>query len=190
MKKCNQCHRLLLSAIFSLLASSLASAENLSVATQKTKSIENTVLLNTIISDQKLHVQNNHTAHTIFTEITQTNFEKLSSTEQKTLASQWGLSTNDYARYLQLMEETPNGLYYRDQHLDPSWILGINAQNAEERRKYVTLAVLHERERMAKLLLFQQTFDRLQQELFPGDKPIQFLEKETHLGATIPCRQN
>jgi hypothetical protein len=47
---------------------------------------------------------------------------------------------------------------------------------------------LHERERMSKLLTFQQAFDRIQHELFPTDKPIQFSEKEKSHLTPVTCR--
>lgn len=117
-----------------------------------------------------------------------TAFAALSTTEQRTLASTWGLSASEYARYLQLMEQSPSGFYYRDQHLDPSWILGLNATDETERRKYVTLAIEHERERLTQLLLFQQLFDKVQKELFPHDKPIVFPAAESLPGVPVTCR--
>src|SRR5688572_22150650 len=97
----------------------------------------------------------------VFTEMNATHFAELSKTEQETVASIWGLNAAEYAHYLTLMEYSVDSLYYRNQPLDPVWILGMNAKTDEEQRKYVTLAVLHERERVRKLLRFQQAFDRI-----------------------------
>lgn len=183
MKKFYLSQVILLNIAINIFTTPFAFADNLSVISQK-KPIENALVFTE--GNQKSPTQN----HYVLSEITQSTFETLSSSEQKTVATLWGLTTTDYARYLQLIENSPDGLYYRDQHLDPSWILGMNAKNEEERRKYVTLAILHERERIAKLLLFQQTFDRLQHELFPLDKPIQFSGKNFDSGTPVTCRQN
>ena len=188
MKSIDPLRRFLLRMIVGLFASSLVFAENLPLLKQKANSLENTALLSTAAIDQKLPTQNHPISHYSLTEITLSTFETLSSTEQQTVASLWGLTTSDYAHYLQLMENSPEGLYYREQHLDPSWILGMNAKNEEERRKYVTLAILHERERITKLLLFQRTFDQLQHELFPNDKPIQIAAKNNDSGIPVTCR--
>jgi hypothetical protein len=152
---------------------------------QTLKSTENKALLATTHAEMMAPLAE-RTSRYRLTEINSSRFVELSQTEQKNVAFVWGLSANEYAHYLQLMENSPNGLHYRDQHLDPSWILGMNAKTEEERRKYVTLAVLHERERMAKLLVFQQAFDRVQRELFPDNKPIQFLNQE--IGVPVTCR--
>lgn len=116
--------------------------------------------------------QNQDLDHYQFTHLTQSVYEHLSQSQQTTLASMWGLTPQSYNAYFRLMEETPNGWYYRDQHLDPNWILGLNATNEAQQRQYIIQAIKNERVRIAKLLAFQRAFDRLQREMFPTEKPI------------------
>jgi hypothetical protein len=187
MKKLHPFHCALVGVAMSLLTISLAFAENRSMTPEK-KPVEHALSFINTTTDQTFQTAHHPSSHVILIEMTHATFETLSSTEQQTVASLWGLTTSDYTHYLQLMENSPEGFYYRDQHLDPSWILGINAKNEEERRKYVTLAILHERERLAKLIVFQQMFDRLQHELFPSDKPIQLPASEKSASTPVTCR--
>lgn len=106
------------------------------------------------------------------TKMTEHVYEALPTEQQKVLASMWNLTISDYQHYLWLMQNTSNGLYYQDKHLDPSWILGMNAKDDQERQKYVVIAIKNERERITKELAFQREFTRLTKELFPNEKPI------------------
>lgn len=108
----------------------------------------------------------------IVSELTTTTYDHLTPEQQKTVAESWHLSVADYTHYLELMQNTPNGFYYKDKNLDPSWILGFNATTDPERDKYVVIAIQNERLRVAKELAFQHAFDRLQRELYPDLKPI------------------
>lgn len=109
---------------------------------------------------------------TQITHMTKSIFENLSTEQQQSIASEWGLSTTDYSRYLWLMSNTSNSLYYADKNLDPAWILGMNAKNSQELEKYTTIAVKNERNRIQKELAFQREFTRLAKALFPNEKPI------------------
>ncbi len=111
--------------------------------------------------------------HYLPSEITEDSYEKLSTDKQKEMSAIWNLSITEYQHYLWLMEHTQNGEYYRHLHLDPNWVLGINAANEQERQKYAMIALKNERERINKELAFQREFSRLAQQLFPNEKPIQ-----------------
>jgi integrating conjugative element protein (TIGR03759 family) len=107
-----------------------------------------------------------------YSTLQQSVYEQLSQTQQTTLAQVWGISPKEYSRYLWLMSNTENSIYYADRHLDPTWILAINAKDTEERRHFTLQAIKNERIRLAKLLAFQQEFSRLQHELYPNENPI------------------
>jgi hypothetical protein len=113
-------------------------------------------------------VKNNYT----LSELTPTIFSQLNIEQQKNIAEQWHLSIEDYTHYLSLMSNTPNGIYYKNRNLDPSWILGFNARDEKEREKYVVVAIQNERARIEKELAFQRDFTRLQQQLYPDLQPI------------------
>jgi len=70
------------------------------------------------------------------------------------------------------MENSPTGVYYQDEHLDPSWILGFNAKDDTERKKFALIAIQNERARITQELAFQQVFYQLQRSLYPNQKPI------------------
>jgi integrating conjugative element protein (TIGR03759 family) len=105
-------------------------------------------------------------------QLTPTVYSQLTTDQQKTVADMWHLSVSDYTRYLSLMSNSVNAIYYKDRNLDPSWILGFNAKDETERQKYVVIAIQNERERIEKELAFQRDFTQLQKNLFPDQAPI------------------
>jgi hypothetical protein len=109
-----------------------------------------------------------------WTPVTVSSYAHLSQARQTQLAAMWGLTIKNYEEYLHLMEETPNGWYYRDQRLDPNWILGLNATDTKTQRQYIVTAIQNERVRIASLLAFQKAFNRIQWELYPAEKAFTF----------------
>lgn len=92
-----------------------------------------------------------------------TSQQRLSTDER--LASDWGLQTEEWTRYRQLMQG-PLGIY--SPHLDPLTALGIEAQSDEERRRYAELQVQAEARRVEKILSYQRAYDDAWQRLNPG----------------------
>ncbi len=118
-------------------------------------------------------------------ELTPVNYSQLTTDQQKTVATQWKLSVNDYSKYLWLMNNTPAGIYYKDRNLDPSWILGFNAKDDQERQKFVAIAIQNERERLSKELAFQQEFTRMQEQLYPDLAPVLWRPDNTKNKASV-----
>jgi integrating conjugative element protein (TIGR03759 family) len=125
-----------------------------------------------------------------FSTITLTDYEKLTTAQQQTIADQWHLTASDYQNYLALMQSTPNGVYYQDKHLDPSVILGFNASNDEERKKYVLIAIQNEQARVAKELAFQKLFYQLQRTLYSHQKPIVEPAFTKKIGSDVTLESN
>lgn len=84
-------------------------------------------------------------------------------------AREWGLTSEEWARYQRLMEG-PLGVY--SPGLDPLTALGIEARDEAERRRYAELQVLAEARRAEKLLVYQRAYDAAWQRLFPGLQPV------------------
>lgn len=80
-------------------------------------------------------------------------------------ARDWGLRTEEWARYRQLMQG-PLGVY--SPGLDPLTALGIEARSDEERNRYAELQVQAEARRVDKTLAYQRAYDAAWQRLFPG----------------------
>jgi len=80
-------------------------------------------------------------------------------------ARDWGLRTEEWARYRQLMQG-PLGVY--SPNLDPLTALGIEARSDDERRRYAELQVQAEAARVEKLLAYQRAYDDAWQRLAPG----------------------
>jgi integrating conjugative element protein (TIGR03759 family) len=80
------------------------------------------------------------------------------------LAHDWGLKTEEWARYRQVMQGQL-GVY--SPNLDPLTALGIEARTDEERRHYAELQVHFERRRVEKLLAYQRAYDEAWQRLYP-----------------------
>ncbi len=90
--------------------------------------------------------------------------------EQLELASKWGLTLEDWSRYQAVMKG-PRGIY--SPGLDPLTALGIEAESAEERRRYAALQVKAERQRVENELAYQQAYDQAFKQLYPDEKIIQ-----------------
>lgn len=80
-------------------------------------------------------------------------------------ARDWGLQTDEWARYRELMQG-PLGVY--SPNLDPLTALGIEARSDEERRRYAELQVQAEARRVEKMLAYQRAYDAAWQRLAPG----------------------
>ena len=103
----------------------------------------------------------------------QDSLEAISSnrdSSQIELASEWGLTLEDWSRYQAVMKG-PRGIY--SPGLDPLTALGIEAKSTEERRRYAELQVKAERQRVEKELAYQQAYDQAFKRLYPDEKIIQ-----------------
>ena len=80
-------------------------------------------------------------------------------------ARDWGLRTEEWARYRELMQG-PLGVY--SPNLDPLTALGIEARSDDERRRYAELQVRAEARRVEKTLAYQRAYDAAWQRLAPG----------------------
>ena len=80
-------------------------------------------------------------------------------------ARDWGLHTEEWARYRQLMQG-PLGIF--SPNLDPLTALGIEARSEEERDRYAELQVQVEARRVEKTLAYQRAYDAAWQRLHPS----------------------
>lgn len=81
------------------------------------------------------------------------------------LARDWGLRSEEWARYRELMQG-PLGVY--SPNLDPLTALGIEARTDEERLRYAELQVQAEARRVEKMLAYQRAYDAAWRRLAPG----------------------
>jgi integrating conjugative element protein (TIGR03759 family) len=88
---------------------------------------------------------------------------------EERLAREWGLEPEKWARYRQIMQG-PLGVY--SPNLDPLTALGIEAQSADERRRYAELQVQAEGRRVEKLLAYQRAYDEAWKRLYPTLSPL------------------
>lgn len=99
-------------------------------------------------------------------------------------ARDWGLRTDEWARYRELMEG-PLGVY--SPNLDPLTALGIEARSGEERRRYAELQVKAEARRIEKTLAYQRAYDAAWQRLAPGMQRVNLPgANQVGSGASIP----
>lgn len=85
------------------------------------------------------------------------------------LVRDWGLQTEEWERYRQLMQG-PLGVY--SPNLDPLMALGIEARTDEERRRYAELQVQTEARRVEKTLAYQRAYDDAWKRLHPTLQPV------------------
>jgi len=86
-------------------------------------------------------------------------------------AKLWGLTSDDYQKYLREMSEGPNGYWWKN--IDPPQVLGMNATTPEEQMKYAKIDVQLDQERASKELSFQHAYSKAFNELYPGALMIQ-----------------
>lgn len=96
------------------------------------------------------------------------------------LAREWGLKTEEWARYRELMRG-PLGIY--SPNLDPLTTLGIEARTDEERRYYAELQVQAEGRRVQKTLAYQRAYDEAWKRLHPTLHPVRQLTEDVSVKA-------
>lgn len=89
------------------------------------------------------------------------------------LARDWGLRSEEWARYRQLMQG-PLGIY--SPNLDPLTALGIEARSDEERTRYAELQVQAESRRVGKTLAYQRAYDTAWKRVYPGQQRVNLPE--------------
>lgn len=92
------------------------------------------------------------------------------SDAQKQEAKVWELSDTEEKRYLQLMHSR-SGMYYKDLHMTPVDILGLNARDDNEREHFAKLAAHQEAQKVAQNIAWNNAFYKAYNELFK-DVPV------------------
>ena len=85
-------------------------------------------------------------------------------------AAMWGMSTQDYQKYLDLMKNTPAGKWYPQ--LDPAEVLGDMATNDQDRQKYALMEAKIAHDQISGIIAFDQARIQAFKELYPNLKPI------------------
>ena len=96
-------------------------------------------------------------------------------------ARAWGLDTNEWSRYQQVMQG-PLSIY--SPNLDPLTALGIEARSDTERQHYAELQVRAEAQRVQKELIYQRAYDAAWKRLYPDLTPIRSLTSASR-GASL-----
>ncbi|HFV9292196.1 TPA: TIGR03759 family integrating conjugative element protein [Serratia fonticola] len=94
----------------------------------------------------------------------------------------WGVTESEWQRYEQLIQgrrgqQSPN--------LDPLMVLGIEAQSAEERKRFAELSVQMEYRRVEAELAFQREYDAAWKRLYPNLLPIQGMGSSVAQGGRL-----
>lgn len=86
------------------------------------------------------------------------------TTEIVTQAQRWGLTQEEWTRYQQLMK-SERGIW--SPGIDPLTALGVEANNAGERKRYAEMLARREYQRVEKELAFQRAYDDAWKRLYP-----------------------
>jgi len=95
---------------------------------------------------------------------------------EQSLASEWGLKSEEWQRYRRLMQG-PLGVY--SPNLDPLTALGIEARDPQEQQRYAQQQVQAEFVRVQKLLAYQNAYNDAFQRLYPGQLPVNLIDTES-----------
>ncbi|KZN63372.1 hypothetical protein [Pseudoalteromonas luteoviolacea] len=111
------------------------------------------------------------------------------NTVQESYLKSWGISQDEYDRYLYLKNNTPRG--YFTPNSNPIYYLGIEARSEAERNKYARLIAKMEYENFEKVQEFSKLIQKHQSELYASEGVIDpnFL-KEAALKASLSAKKN
>jgi integrating conjugative element protein (TIGR03759 family) len=112
----------------------------------------------------------NHSKSPSTDEVPVKNTETKESIE--TTASRFGLTSADWSTYEDIMKG--EGRYHWS-HLDPVWVLAINAKSNNERNRFARLAAKQEFVRVDKLMQFKNAYVTAFKSMY-GDMPLMDLE--------------
>src|SRR3990167_963901 len=98
--------------------------------------------------------------------LTTTDFQNLSVDQQKAVSTNWGLTPIEYGQYLSDMQNSSDGLWYKN--LDPAEVLLINAKNDEARNHYADIVVKLVHDRGERELAAQLAYQNAWQRLYPN----------------------
>jgi len=87
----------------------------------------------------------------------------------------WHLTTKEYKHYLNLMKNSPAGIWYKN--LDPAEILGLSADNSHARQKYALIEAHLDLTRIPHELAYQKAFSQAVKTLLPNIKPMKWHSK-------------
>ncbi|MDY4281341.1 MAG: TIGR03759 family integrating conjugative element protein [[Pasteurella] mairii] len=90
-------------------------------------------------------------------------------------AQEWGLTTEEWQRYLEL-QKGERGIW--SPNLDPLTTLGIEAKTDAERTRYAEMLARKMYERVERELAFQRAYDKAFAKLYPNELPF---EVEPHI---------
>ncbi|CCW28955.1 TIGR03759 family integrating conjugative element protein [Xenorhabdus nematophila] len=93
----------------------------------------------------------------------------LRQSKSQNVGKEWGLSTEDYSRYQEIMKG-PRGI--QSPGLDPITVLGLETQSDTERKRLAELWVQQEYLRVEKELRFQREVDVAWKRLYPNTLPV------------------
>lgn len=89
-------------------------------------------------------------------------------------AKDWGLTDQEWARYLNLMQGA-DGLWYRQ--LTPTAVLGLHAMNQDEQSRFAHLVAEQEHDRVARELAFNAAVLTAMRQLYPNEPMIRPFDK-------------
>lgn len=101
---------------------------------------------------------------------TQINGSKSNAMTLSQKAKMWGLTNDQYKRYLKEMATTPSARWWKK--LDPPQVLGMNATTENERMEFATIDVRVDQERASREIAFQHAYDKAFAKLYPNAKLI------------------
>ena len=88
----------------------------------------------------------------------------------KDRAKTWGLTMEEFKRYLWLMKNTPSAHWYKD--LDPAEVLALNAKDPNDMMQYAKIQARNMHARVTRELAFNSIYSKAYKKLYPNEKPI------------------
>lgn len=94
----------------------------------------------------------------------------LAADPMQTAAQSWGVSIDDYKRYLWLMQNTASGHWYKQ--LDPAEVLALNAKDDKAMMRYAKIQAQNTHMRITQELAFAKMYTQAYKLLYSHEKPV------------------
>jgi integrating conjugative element protein (TIGR03759 family) len=119
--------------------------------------------------------ENNENAGIQLTKLAQKPYQQLSDDQKqllKKVAGEWGLTAEEYSKYLYYINYTPDATTYDKKTTNPLWILASHTQDKNLYNQYLKKAVEIEYNEVGRMLKVSQDFSVLAHEMHPNEYPV------------------
>lgn len=99
-------------------------------------------------------------------------FQNLAKDQQNKIAKAWGLTPEEYAKYLYYIHYTPDATTYDAKTTNPLWILAAHTKDQQLYEEYLRKSVVIEHYEVGRMLKVGQDFSKMAKKMYPNEYPV------------------